>query len=556
MRESKLEIIQKFIREIYTVIQYKFFLLVVFGVLNSFLQVVGVVIIIPLLETYQSGKTDTLIAKSLLSLGWNGTIEWILVFYFIILFMYGLFRSLYVYQSSRLVSLFIHNFSIQSFEKIIFSPWKFYTKNAPSNLNVLFHSEMDRMKNLTILTFRIIQTILIIVIQLIMSIWLSWQITFFTFIALVLIYFVQKKIISKNFNVGNTRIQISALLQKFISETFFASKLIKLHQLEVPRSKTFKDLQENIYKNDLNTAKLDGLSDFFFITTGAFVIVGVIYTSINFNLLKIGGLLILLVLLFKVIAHVQSLMKTAGQYMNLLPSYQQMNQIILSTNDYISNEKTKSNSPFNIHTLTLKNITFAYENRNILEGRDFTFNKGNIYLFFGPSGKGKTTSLDLISGLIKAQKGEIYINENLVDPCEIKNIQQNISYVLQETILFQGTILENICFGNPYSSEEINTAIHLAGLTNILNQHPEGINTVIDENATILSGGEKQRISIARALIRNSSILLLDEITSSLDARNEAHIMETITSIKKDKIILIVGHREKLKDWADVVVEF
>jgi ABC-type transport system involved in cytochrome bd biosynthesis fused ATPase/permease subunit len=72
----------------------------------------------------------------------------------------------------------------------------------------------------------------------------------------------------------------------------------------------------------------------------------------------------------------------------------------------------------------------------------------------------------------------------------------------------------------------------------------------------MLSGGEKQRIAIARALIRNTSILLLDEITSSLDARNEAHIMETIASIKQDKIILIVGHREKLKDWADVVVEF
>lgn len=556
MIESKFTVIRNFIREIYAIIRYKFYMLIVFGVLNSFLQVIGVVIIIPLLETYNSGKTDTLVAKSLIFFGWNGTIEWILAFYFIVLFLYGLFRSLYVYQSAHFVSLFIHSFSIQSFEKIIFSPWKFYTKNAPSDLNVLFQTEMGHIKSLTLLTFRIIQTVLIIVIQLIMSIWLSWQITFFTFIAIALIYFVQKKIISKNYNVGNKRVQITSLLQKFISETFFATKLIKLHQLEESRSKTFEDLQGDIYKNDLKTAKLDGLSDFFFITTGAVVIVGIIYASINFNLLKIGGLLILLVLLFKVIAHVQSLVKAAGQYMNLLPSYQQINEITASTNDYIPYKKNTNRTAFNINSLTLKKITFAYKNRNILENRDFNFKKGNIYLFFGPSGKGKTTTLDLISGLIQAQQGEIYINENLAEPSDLKNIQQNISYVLQETILFQGTILENICFGNSYSSEEIDKAIELAGLSHTLTQHPDGIHTIIDENATILSGGEKQRISIARALISNSSILLLDEITSSLDARNEAHIMETIASIKQDKIILIVGHREKLKDWADVVVEF
>lgn len=552
MKENKLQLIFQFIREIHKIIKLKFWILVVFGVLNSFFQAVGVVLIIPLLETYHSGSKTSLLAKTLVSLGWNGSLEWILVLYFIILFLYGIFKSLYTYESSRQVAIFSMNFTKSALRKIVLSPWSFFNHHSPSKLTVLFHAETMNIRMLTVSTFRIIQTILLILIQLVLSFWLSWQITFATFLALGMIYIVQKRIVSKNFKLGTKRVLLSESIQKYLTETFKAVKLIKLHHHEENRLIAYENTQDELYSNDEKLAKNEGLSDFYFISTGALVIVTIIYLSIHFNYLKISGLLVLLVLLFKVIGHLQSLIKAIGQYLNFLPSFQLFQETLedTGTNSTIA----KSSTLLKIDTIELKNISFSYGEKKVLNGKSHLFEKGKIYLFFGPSGKGKTTTLDLITGLIKPNDGEFLINGNKIDSHSI--LQTNISYVLQETILFQGSIEENISFGDNYTTQEINNAIQLAGLEDCISNLPHGIKTVIDENATMLSGGEKQRISIARALIRNSDILLLDEITSSLDARNEAHIMETISSIKKDKIILIVGHREKLKDWADEVVVY
>ena len=330
---------------------------------------------------------------------------------------------------------------------------------------------------------------------------------------------------------------------------------MKIHQLEKERFNNFKNTQEELYLNESKTAKLEGISDFFFITTGALVIVTIIYLSIHFNFLKIGGLLVLLVLLFKVIGHLQSLIKSIATYLNLLPSYQLITSIVADTQT-ITVRNIQENDQRIISNIEFNNILFSYGNRIIIDNKNQLFQKGKIYLFFGPSGKGKTTTLDLLSGLIHPQSGEIKVDGVEINLNNIHTLQNNISYVLQETILFQGSILENISLGHHYTTEEITHAIQSAGLSQTISLQPEGIDTIINENASMLSGGEKQRIAIARALIRNTSILLLDEITSSLDARNEAQIMDTISKIKEDKIILIVGHREKLKDWADEVIEF
>jgi ABC-type multidrug transport system fused ATPase/permease subunit len=556
MKKTRLYQVGDFIAQLYAITRIRFFTLILFGVLNSFFQALGVVIIIPLLETYQSGSKTSIVAKTLYALGWNGSIEWILVFYFFVLFLYGIFKSLYIFESGRLVVYFAKNFTVNALEKILHSPWSFYTKQAPSILTTLFHAETLNIRTLTLATFRIIQTILLIIIQLAMSFLLSWQITLTTFFALAFIYFVQKRIVSKNINLGYNRLYYSENIQKFLSETFKAIKLLKIHNLEDERHTNYKKTQDELYTNEVKTAKLEGISDFFFVTTGALVIVLIIYVSIHFQLLKIGGVLVMLVLLFKVIGHLQSLIKALGQYLNLLPSYNLFAETLSQTTPIVIHKKNESETPISINTIELKNIDFSYGSTKIIENRNHLFEKGKIYLFFGPSGKGKTTTLDIISGLIPPHSGEIRINGKLTDANYTKQIQENISYVLQETILFQGTILDNISLGGSFDRNEINLALKFAGLDEKISNLPEGIHTVIDENASMLSGGEKQRIAIARALIRNTSILLLDEITSSLDARNEAHIMETIASIKQDKIILIVGHREKLKDWADVVVEF
>jgi subfamily B ATP-binding cassette protein MsbA len=556
MVESNLSTIKSFVKTLYIKAKLRFVSLILFGVLNSFFQGIGVVLIIPLLDLYQSETKSSFLARFLYSIGWNGSLEWMLLFYFFILFLYGVFKSLYTFESASIVNGFIKSFSMNTLNKTIHSPWHFYTKYQPSKLTSLFHTELLNIKILTVTGFKIIQTFLLIIIQLLLSYWLSWQLTLSTFIALGIIYFVQKKIVSKNINIGEKRVSYSEKAQLYLSETFKGIKLIKIHQLESHRLKLHEENAAEIYDNDLKGARLDGISDFYFITTGAAVIVVIIYVSIHFHIIQLGPLLVLLALLFKAIGHLQSLMKSLGQFLNLLPSFRQINNILDDVES--ENKQLKNKQVFKgpVEKLELQNISFRYGDEPILENRSFIFEKGKLYLFFGASGNGKTTTLDIIAGLIKPNAGQIIINGEIIGASFNAFLQDRIGYVLQDTFLFKGSILDNICLGENYPLEKVLHVIELAGLSKKIETLPFGLDTHIDENASILSGGEKQRIAIARTLINDVSILLLDEVTSALDIHNEAHIMSTISSLKQDKIILLVGHREKLKDWADEVIYF
>jgi ABC-type multidrug transport system fused ATPase/permease subunit len=553
---SNLTTIKTFVKTLFETARLRIVALILFGIFNSFFQGIGVVLIIPLLDIYQTGTNSSFLARFLYSFGWNGSLEWLLIFYFFVLFFYGVFKSLYTFESARLVNRFIKSYSMDGLHKIIHSRWQFYTINQPSKLTSIFHTEIGNIKMMTIYGFRIIQTFLIIVIHLFLSFWLSWQITCSTFIALVIIYFVQKRIVSKNISLGQKKVSYSEKAILYLNETFKGIKLVKIHSLEDHRLKIHEDNANMKFENDLKIARLEGVSDFYFITTGAALIVIIIYFTISYKIIPFGGLLILLALLFKAINHLQNLIKTLGQFLNLVPSFQYVNETLNDVDTHRINQMNNFLNNAIIDKIEFKNISFDFGEVPILKDRSFTFEKGKMYLFFGPSGNGKTTTLDLIAGLIKPDVGEVLINgEKVFSPLDIL-LQDKIGYVLQDTFLFKGSIFENICLGKNYPIEKVEHVIELAGLRKKIYSLPYGLETLIDENASMLSGGEKQRIAIARTLIKDVSILLLDEVTSSLDIHNEAHIMNTISTLKQDKIILLVGHREKLKDWADEVIYF
>lgn len=198
-----------------------------------------------------------------------------------------------------------------------------------------------------------------------------------------------------------------------------------------------------------------------------------------------------------------------------------------------------------IREINYQNVSFFYrKDTYILSNVTMKFEKGKIVALVGESGSGKTTLLNLLYCFWKPYGGSILLNSVDLNAIEIRWLRNKISVVSQNIVLFNDTILNNICLGDAsISSDKVKDVCNDCGLTDFINELPLGIKTVVGERGINLSGGQKQRIEIARALIRKASIILFDEATSALDNNTENIIKETILKYKKDCIIIIIAHR-------------
>jgi len=201
-----------------------------------------------------------------------------------------------------------------------------------------------------------------------------------------------------------------------------------------------------------------------------------------------------------------------------------------------------------IETLKFNQVGFQHitAKQKAIDNISFSVQRGETVAFVGPSGSGKTTLMKLLVGLYRPQEGSILYNGLDENEINFEDLRKQIGFVTQDTQLFSGTIKENLLFVNPGATEEeIQEALDKSSCHTLLSRADNGINSVIGEGGLKLSGGEKQRISIARALLRNPRVLLFDEATSALDSITEEEITETIRSIsaRKEQITLLIAHR-------------
>lgn len=205
--------------------------------------------------------------------------------------------------------------------------------------------------------------------------------------------------------------------------------------------------------------------------------------------------------------------------------------------------------------IEFKNVTFAYNKTKVLKNISVNIEKGQTVALVGPTGVGKTTFINLVSRFYDPIDGDIFIDgKNLKDITQF-SLRDNISMVLQDVFLFNGSIYENIAYGadNPTYDEVINAA-KTANAYEFIDNMENGYDTYIGERGVRLSGGQKQRIAIARAILRNRPVLILDEATASVDTKTERYIQGAIETVSKDKTTIVIAHRLSTVKNADKII--
>ena len=207
------------------------------------------------------------------------------------------------------------------------------------------------------------------------------------------------------------------------------------------------------------------------------------------------------------------------------------------------------------YDIALSNVTFSYDKRKIIDGISLSIPEKTTTAIVGPSGGGKSTLCNLIARFWDVDSGEVTLGGVNVKDYSMNSLMSNFAFVFQTVYLFADTIENNIKFGRPEAThEEVVEAAKKACCHEFISKLPDGYNTVIGEGGATLSGGEKQRISIARAIMKDAPIIILDEATANVDPENEKELVEAVDALTKEKTIIMIAHRLKTVRHADQIV--
>lgn len=243
----------------------------------------------------------------------------------------------------------------------------------------------------------------------------------------------------------------------------------------------------------------------------------------------------------EIVAELKSVKKISDDYVEILS---QQNEA-----DGVKEKKE-------FHTgIAVSDLSFGYDEKKVIDHFSYLFEKGQKYLIVGPSGRGKSTLLNLIGRLMENYSGQICLDDSEIRDIKRQDYAKLVCYITQNPYIYEGTLRDNVRLFSDVSDEEIATALKAAGLENFLKNHEDGLDFRIEENAENISGGEKQRISIARALLRKPPILLMDEVTSALDYDTKVDIENTIFELQ-DITVLYIAHNitENIRTKADKIL--
>ena len=376
----------------------------------------------------------------------------------------------------------------------------------------------------------------------------NWKLALISIVMIPLASFAAKTLGKRISKVTTEAQEKSGFLTTYLVELFKNHKLIKIFQKEIyEKNRANKSLSELKEKNQKIQTVFVRLSPVMEVLTGIMIAILIFYAGklIAKEELDINNFFSFLAAMMLAYQPVRSL-STLNMVMNQgLSAASRILPIIDQENTIKNVENAKSINIIN-SDIEFKDINFAYEmdEDQTLNSINLKFQGGMMTSLVGHSGSGKSTILNLIPRIFDAQSGDITIDNQSIYKCTLGSLRQEISMVSQETTLFDDTIKNNIKYANENASDEqVYEVAKLSFCSEFINNLPNKFETLIGENGVRLSGGEKQRLSIARAMIKKSSIILLDEATSALDTETEAKIQEALGILTKNKTTIVIAHR-------------
>ncbi len=538
------------------------FLLTLLLGLNQGISIVMLIPLLSMLDGTQPSTAHNKVADWLQSftgrMGFHLSLEFILVCFVVLLVLIALLGYYKSQWQSEYEQRFIHALRGRLFRKIVMSDWELLTSKSRHKYIQVLSSEIPKVTAYYFALMNLLTSAILIAANVVLSLLVSVKFTGLILLVGLISFLLLKKFILQSLVLGGSNIGIFRQMVKQIDDFWTMIKQAKVHGAEQFYYEKYDNMNTRMLHLQRKQNKNRSLSQLIFTTTGIIALVFVIYTGYRIDTLPLTSIFVLILLFGRLFP----LFTGCNTYLDMMVSNLQSTNLVVAMDkeleDKVLERPTGLSSGMFDGDIALHNISFEYNNGHpVFDAVNILIPAHSVTGIIGQSGRGKTTLLDLITGLLSPQSGTLSIGGKVLTKEEGVLWRQQIGYLTQETQFVDGTIRENLTWDTPYTinDKEILEALTKVNAAEIVTREKEGLDTIITNYQYHFSGGERQRLALARVLLRYPKILLLDEATSALDSRAESLIMQSISALKNDITIIFVTHRTSVISWFDRVID-
>jgi ATP-binding cassette subfamily C protein len=529
-------------------------------------QGISIVTLIPLLQLLEknslgNNKVFALLNKLISSLGITISIELIIGLYLSLILFNALIQYIKTIWQSDVQQEFTADIRKDIFSKLIRCDWKYLSGQNRNEYSHILTSEIPAITALNFHLLTLLSVIIIFIIYTLLAFLVSFYFTLFVLACGLVLYLLLNRFITRTYAVGKDNFFTNRNLYKQFDDFWDTIKFAKIHGTEKyhfnrfdEQNQQFATARKHLIRLSLTPQTINTLSS-------AVILSLVVYAGYKFGNMTLSSFLILILLFSRIFPQLMKMHTTYMQIISLFPSFENTMDMKSDLEEILKNSPGLSDiSSTKIKLekeIAFQEVSFGYhQDKPLLNHITITIPARNITGIIGPSGIGKTTLMDIVTGLLPPDQGVVRIDGRDLAGIDRSSWHNSIGYVPQDSVFTNSSLRENLTMGSESISDSaIWQAIDRVNAGQFVRDLAGGLDTLMTNNAQQFSGGERQRLAIARALLREPSLLLLDEITNSLDAKNELNILNILLDLKKEVTIIFITHKKELIQYFDRIID-
>lgn len=533
-------------------------------VVVSFLDGVAILLLIPILSI--SGIINSaneaswiwMFSDLLKDLPTGIGLPFILGFYVILVLGQNLLQRNLSIRDIKIHQGFINHLKEEIYQSLLHVKWEFIIRTRKSNLINSLTKDINRVSTGIKMFMQFITNFIFTLIQIGIAFWLSPQIASLVLVCGLGLAFFSWKFVRQAKNLGKESTDISRAYLAGITDHLNGLKDIKTNRLEKSRMTWLKSLNIKILDEQVKFVELQTSSQLSYKTAFALILSCFIFFSANLFYTQPEKLLIVIIIFSRLWPRFVTIQANLQQLALTIPAFKVLLALQNDTKQLIEVSDDNEEILYMNRMIECKNVCFKYNGDNTsyaLQNINLQIPANHMTAIVGQSGAGKSTLVDILMGLQRPESGEVLIDGMSLTDDKVLALRKTISFVPQDPFLFNASIRQNLLLMNPTAPEEhLWAALEFAAAADFVKELPEGLDTPLGDRGIRLSGGERQRIVLARAILRNPSILILDEATSSLDTDNESKIQMALERLKGKMTVIVIAHRLSTIHNADQVI--